>query len=202
MFDFREYASILASISVLLAMTAIGLLGFYYGWYVPYYRPPIRSKFYKHKKFTQRTYRYDAFISYNENDSEWLLNKLLPNLEEEKDEDGEPILKLCEYKRDFRLGRQLIENVVESIDSSRRVILVLSENFLKSNWCNWEMKFAESKAIEENRKVVILIVLEHFETGAISPTLRYLIRTRTLLEWKEDPLAQKCFWLSLKLILK
>ena len=87
-------------------------------------------------------YTYDAFVSYNVNDSDWVLKKLIPNLEGYDPYESESVLesgeatassnriKLCVYERDFLAGKGISECITEAIKNSRKVILVISSNFI------------------------------------------------------------------------
>ena len=78
-------------------------------------------------------YDYDAFVSFNRNDMQWVFQKLIPNLEEQEIQPGAvtgPRIKLCVYERDFIAGRNLTECITDAIKSSRKVILVISNNFV------------------------------------------------------------------------
>jgi len=124
---------------------------------------------------------------------------MIPNLEGDV---GEELMKLCIYERDFLIGGTIINNVVESMENSRNVILLLSNSFLESSWCSWEMRFAQSKQIDEKRELIILIVLEKIAKEKITPALRFLMRTSTCLEWDGNPRAQKGFWKKLQYVLQ
>uniref|UniRef100_A0A8C3B7B0 TIR domain-containing protein n=1 Tax=Cairina moschata TaxID=8855 RepID=A0A8C3B7B0_CAIMO len=46
-----------------------------------------------------------------------------------------PNLKACYHERDFIPGKTIIENMVESIQGSQKIVLVLSPDFVQSRWC-------------------------------------------------------------------
>ena len=93
-------------------------------------------------------YMYHAFVSYSSTDEEWVANELVKKLEQV--DDGIPI-KLCLHERDFQIGRPISENIVLSLEQSACCILVLSEKFTKSYWCNFEAHVAHQMFQEENR---------------------------------------------------
>ncbi|KAF4522338.1 hypothetical protein B566_EDAN011058 [Ephemera danica] len=137
---------------------------------------------------------FDAFISYCKTDRDWVVNQLLPILEP-------PVGKynLCLHERDFRLGNFIMDNIVENIEKSRRVIFVLSNNFLKSEWCKWELRMATHRIFERsNSDFLILLMLENLQRDLVPLSLRVLLTTRTYLEWKQKP---EVFWNRLKQIL-
>ncbi|XP_073768828.1 uncharacterized protein isoform X1 [Danio rerio] len=86
----------------------------------------------------KQQYRYDAFVSYSSKDEHWVIEELLPNLEQR----GPPFLRLCLHSRDFQLGHDIVENITDSIYASRRTLCLVSRNYLNSNWCSVEMQLA------------------------------------------------------------
>ena len=62
----------------------------------------------------RREYKYDAFVIYSQADSQWVIHQLRPQLEENR-----PKLRLCIHQRDWLGGRDITDNIVESIEASR-----------------------------------------------------------------------------------
>ena len=57
-----------------------------------------QRKKYKYREKKDSTFLFDVFISYSQDDHEWVTNTLLPELEEK-----DPKLKVCIHERDFRV---------------------------------------------------------------------------------------------------
>ena len=93
-------------------------------WYIEY-----RWARYKLIKKTVRSendkFKYDAFVSYNHNDSDFVHDILTKELESKAG------LRLCLQERDFQVGKSIIENIVDCLESSRSCIIVLSEGKTK-----------------------------------------------------------------------
>ncbi|KAL4218406.1 hypothetical protein ACF0H5_023142 [Mactra antiquata] len=134
-------------------------------------------------------YLYDAFVAYSQNDSDWVTGKLLPILETEYE------YKLCIHERDFGVGAYINDNIVQNINNSKRMLLVLSESFVNSGWCNFELKLALGKHIEEDFPVIVIILQEvrHMNTS-----LKILLKMTTYLEWKDGGAEEDLFWNKLK----
>lgn len=45
----------------------------------------------------------------------------------------------CIDERDFVPGKSIFDNIIDAITNSKRVILVLSTSFVRSNWCSYEL---------------------------------------------------------------
>lgn len=84
-------------------------------------------------------YRFDLFVSYSEKDRDFVLDQLIPNLEKRSE------ITICLHERDFQVGLSILENIIQCMDQSRCLLLVVSESFLKSNWCAFEMHLAQHR---------------------------------------------------------
>lgn len=84
-------------------------------------------------------YRFDLFVSYSDKDREFVLDQLIPNLEKRSQ------ITICLHERDFQVGLGILENIIQCMDQSRCLLLVVSESFLKSNWCAFEMHLAQHR---------------------------------------------------------
>ncbi|XP_046394524.1 toll-like receptor 2 [Ischnura elegans] len=127
---------------------------------------------------------YDAFVSYSGRDRSWVLRVLQPELEE-----SDQKYQLCLHDRNFTLGGIITQNIVDSIDKSRKTILILSENFVDSQWCRWEMEMANHKLFNDSRSFLVLIELERLDRKNLPRHLRFLMDTRTYLEWPTETQA-------------
>ncbi|XP_078671090.1 uncharacterized protein LOC144911149 [Branchiostoma floridae x Branchiostoma belcheri] len=139
--------------------------------------------------------KYDAFVSYSSHDSDRVIRSLVPHLDSLQ-------VKSCIAERDFIAGIPIAENIVASIEQSRQVILVISRNFLKSDWCKYELQMAEYKHFTTGEKYVIPILLEEIPVQMMPKSLRYLLATKTYLEWKDGEKEEGLFWRRLGKALK
>jgi hypothetical protein len=84
-------------------------------------------------------FTYDVFVSYSDKDRTWVLDELIPNIEKRAE------INICLHERDFQVGLGILENIIQCMDKSRCLLLVISESFLKSNWCAFEMHLAQHR---------------------------------------------------------
>ena len=90
----------------------------------------------RHKHRREEEKLFDAFVSYSKKDEAFVAQILAPELEY-----GNPPIRLCLHYRDLPVASgYLSDAIVEAMEASRRTILVISENFLKSEWCRYEFK--------------------------------------------------------------
>lgn len=139
----------------------------------------------------ERDKLFDAFISYSSKDEAFVVEELAPLLES-----GDPAYKLCLHYRDFPVGAYIADTIVQAVESSRRTIMVLSENFIKSEWCRFEFKSAHHQVLRDRRKRLIVILLGEVPQKDLDPDIRLYLKTNTYLQW-----GDKLFWEKLKFAL-
>ena len=115
-----------------------------------------------HTKSTDNTpYDFDAFVLYNSRDRFWVHDVLRKELEETHG------FKLCLHFRDFQPGVAIIDNVAEAIKKSRKIIAVVSPNFLASDWCIDELHMSRS----HNQNKIIMLMLDEIQGEGKEPAL-------------------------------
>ncbi|XP_075047192.1 uncharacterized protein LOC142107584 [Mixophyes fleayi] len=209
-FDINDHVCDLKNIKLtLFCCTSITLLFFIFipiiysksYWRIRYNYFLFISWLHEHWKSDKDLYKYDAFVSYNTQDQEWVYQKMLPMLESCNPSGG---LRLCLHHRDFQLGRDIVDNIVDSIHNSRKTLCVVSRSYLQSEWCSMEMQLASYKLFDEMRDVLVLIFLEHIPDRELSTyhRMRKVMLKKTYNTWPEEPEAQKLFWAKLVKALK
>lgn len=133
---------------------------------------------------------FDVFISFSHDDVEYVLNKFLPTLEKEH-------YKTCVHMRDWIIGEWIPKQISVSIEISRRTLIVLSRNFVKSVWGMLEFRMAHASMLNEGRARLIVVVLDDIvKEEFLDPELKNYLRTNTYLE-TSDP----WFWDKLRFAL-
>lgn len=148
----------------------------------------------KNSTASVEVFLYDAFVSYCEQNREWVLDEFIPNIERRES------INVCLHERDFQVGYGILENIVSCMDRSRCLLLLISENFLLSQWCQFEMNLAQHRLLETRREKLILVLLEDIPTRKQPKTLKYLMRTKTYIKWPQSGTADEkaLFWKRLK----
>ena len=203
--DCRSYTAFYIGVSIPFVILFCVLIIFLirYRWHIKYklfllyrnYRPFPEI----HEDFEMLQLQYHAYIAYNENseDDAWVMNDLQPNMEQ-----GPEPIQLCIKRRDFIPGHSLIESISENIQWSRKTILVLSPNFVESEWCYHEMEMAKMRLLDENLDVIILVLLKEIPNNKITLSLRQLLCKKEYLKWPKDRPGQRLFWQRLRQELK
>ncbi|KAG5677494.1 hypothetical protein PVAND_007251 [Polypedilum vanderplanki] len=120
---------------------------------------------------------YDVFVSYSDYNRSWVLDEFIPNVERRES------INVCLHERDFQVGYGILENIVSCMDRSRCLLLLVSEKFLQSQWCQFEMNLAQHRLLEMRKEKLILVLLEDIPLRKQTKTLKYLMRTKTYLKW-------------------
>jgi uncharacterized protein YjbI with pentapeptide repeats len=98
---------------------------------------------------------YSCFISYSTKDEEFA-RRLYSRMRDEQ-------LRVWFAPEDIKGGRKLYEQIESAIQLHDRVLLVLSENSMQSEWVMTEIRRAKKTEIEENRRKLFPITLVDFE---------------------------------------
>ena len=151
------------------------------------------------EEFIELDLHYHAYVAYNEESAEdtaWVMNNLQPNMEE-----GPEPLRLFLKGRDFRPGN-LIDMIDENMNKSRKVVLVLSPNFVESEWCYHEMRMAHMRLLDHKLDVLVLVLLKEIPENKMTLSLRQLLCKKKYLKWPKDRAGQRLFWRRLRLEVK
>ncbi|XP_040900101.1 toll-like receptor 21 [Toxotes jaculatrix] len=200
--DLGEYL-FFSTAAVIFLLTIIPLLYVKLYWKMKYSYYVFRSWFseqWRRLREEEENCKYDAFISYNSSDEQWVMDHLLPNLE-----GNGSSFKLCLHHRDFELGRDIVDNIVSAVYSSRKTICVVSRNFLQSEWCSLEIQLASYRLFDEHRDVLLLVFLEPISERQLSSyhRMRKVMLKKTYLQWPgpdctNPEQAQDLFWNHLR----
>ena len=101
-------------------------------------------------EITDSAFIYDAFVLYSSVDDDrlWVHYKLLTELENVYG------FRLCIHHRNFPAGVDIIDNIAQAIRTSRKVLVVMSPNFIRSDCCIEEVQM--TRALDRNKMIVIM----------------------------------------------
>ena len=134
------------------------------------------------------SFRYDAFVLYSHFDNHWVDEVLQPKLEYEHG------LHLCLRNRDLCQGEAVTEQIIESMESSKKALFILTKSFLVSELCHFEVLMTQSRLFTTGQDLVLILV-EPLPDEMVPQTLRGLLNTRTYVAWTENDIhGQKMFW--------
>ncbi|XP_053935824.1 interleukin-18 receptor 1 isoform X2 [Cuculus canorus] len=146
---------------------------------------------------------YDAFVSYlkdcispSEEEREFAL-KTLPMILEENFG-----YKLCIFERDVSPGGAVVDDIHSFIDKSRRLIVILSQNYI-SDRTIYELGSGLHKALVERKTEIILIEYMPISDYNFLPESLSLLPSKRVVKWKKDkslPVNSR-FWKNLRYLM-
>ncbi|XP_052630038.1 interleukin-18 receptor 1 [Harpia harpyja] len=146
---------------------------------------------------------YDAFVSYlkdcispTEEEREFAL-KILPMILEENFG-----YKLCIFERDVSPGGAVVDDIHSFIDKSRRLIIILSQNYV-SDQAIYELESGLHKALVERKTKIILIEYMPISDYNFLPESLSLLPSKRVVKWKKEkslPVNSR-FWKNLRYLM-
>jgi len=109
-------------------------------------------------------YKYDVFISYGHRNHDWVWNELIPVLRTAG-------INYCIDKEHFEPGRKSVSEMARCVKESRKTLCILSEDYITSDWCDFEAVMAKSLDPGAKHARIIPVILEPCETPIILSTL-------------------------------
>ncbi|CAC5360988.1 unnamed protein product [Mytilus coruscus] len=131
-------------------------------------------------------FEYHAFVVYCDADREWVHSILLRKLEDEG-------LNLCIHDRDFDVGASIAENVDTYLQKCWKIIVIMSNDFAKSEWCQWEVDFVQERRRQQGKDVFLLIMLKTINSNHMTCPIKTLIKTTPYLTYKNGA-GEDLFW--------
>jgi toll-like receptor 13 len=194
----QEVAAI-ATGSTFIFLIVMAILYKKYKWHIKYYLYLLRSrKGYERIGGTEEEkFLFDAFVAYNEDDRSWVISNLMSELE------GKEQYRLCLHERDFLPGKTIFSQISHTIQRSRKVILVISNSFAKSQWCQYEALVAQNRLVDDGANALIVVLLGEIQSKFMTESLHLLLRTMTYIRWPPgNSPGKELFWNKVKLAMK
>jgi len=110
-----------------------------------------RSELTRAGSMADTQFKYDVFISYNHADEKWVVDTLLPALESAG-------LKVCIDYKDLGAGEIASAGIENAVKASRDMLLVLTQNWFKGQWTQFEVQVAiQLDPTGTKRKIIPLL---------------------------------------------
>ena len=98
--------------------------------------------------------------------------------------------KLGLHERDFEAGKYIADNIIEVINRRKKIIFVISSSFLKSDWGQYELDMARMHMFQQNREMLIVIILEDMSISRMPARLTQIWESITCLQ--ADDIVRGC----------
>ena len=119
------------------------------------------------------------FIRYSSKDFSWVTENLIFPLQKLS-------IPYSIHSRDFELGRPIVQNMADSVYNSRQVLIVLSNNYLVSNFCREELHMALQRRADTGDSSLILVTMDKLKKKQLPSALR----ERNLLDFEKHQKEQ------------
>jgi Leucine-rich repeat (LRR) protein len=159
-----------------------------YRWTLRYWYYVSRSTPKRYKSMENFHFRYDAFISYDEEDSEVAL-QLVRSLETKKQ------LNCCVPERDFMPGTNIAENIINAVHVSKKFLCILSGNYVDSYWPMFEFHMGQMDALHskyrKNKDIfVVLSMKDTFQVDCLNATFLSFLQSDSCVTYSHTKDAQ------------
>lgn len=136
---------------------------------------------------------YDAYVCYSPKDDDFVIQTLAAELE-----NGRPLYKLCLHYRDIPQHgvayMQYTLPIPEAAEGSKRIILVLTRNFIETEWSRLDYRQALHNILKS--RIYNLVIIEEnsiYPEVECDPDLRPYLKTGLRIRW-----GQNKFWENLR----
>ena len=138
---------------------------------------------------------FDAYLSYSIGDEAFVRQVMAHEMEIASQ------YRVCLHHRDFPSsppgggGSNAGEIVMRAAEAAHRTIIVLSANFLATEWSRYDYKSGLLQAVNNrgHGRKVVFVVLGGVEASLLDPSLRLLLKNNITLHWGEQ-----LFWEKLR----
>lgn len=194
----ESYTVLIVGISIAIVTSCIVLIGglvYRYRWKLRYMYYMTRSRYYRyHPVATDDEFVYNAFISYCESDTDFVVKECIANLEHNGN------AKLCIHRRDFLPGEEITVNITNAIHESKKTICIITREFLKSYYCMFEFNMARMESIysRNGENILFLVFYEQILPRELPLVMLELVQQQSYIEYPNDEQGNVVFWDKIK----
>ncbi|XP_061178660.1 toll-like receptor 4 [Saccostrea echinata] len=199
--NYEELIGVLSAFYVVFTIFIVGGILYRYRWKLRYIYYMSKWSLPASRKTEDKKYDYDAFVSHADEERDFVTQEMISELEITSQ------LVLCLHERDFTPGKSIGENITKSICNSRYILCVVTENFLSSHWCMYELEMAlTDNRYSRDKQSVLLIMYGGLptENSKIRSSIRFmsLVEKNAYIEYPNDEGNKAEFWNSLRAMLQ
>ncbi|XP_026748858.2 toll-like receptor 7 [Galleria mellonella] len=136
---------------------------------------------------------YDAYVCYSPKDDDFVIQTLAAELE-----NGSPPYHLCLHYRDIpQHGVAYLQcslPLLEAAEASKRIIIILTRNFIETEWSRFEFRQALHEILKS--RIYTLVIIEESSVlpeAECDQDLRPYLKTSSRIKW-----GQSKFWKKLR----
>jgi hypothetical protein len=141
----------------------------------------------RRRRLLQNKFDFDVFVSYDKRDLPWVRRHLMAELE------GRMGLRLCVHERDFVIGNDIVDNIAECVERSKKVMMVFSRHFVRSQWCQFELTYCLRHVMDYD-DALIIVCKDDVASGEMTSAMMAVMKTTTYIQWVGQDDAVRAFW--------
>jgi hypothetical protein len=93
-----------------------------------------------------------------------------------------------------------VDNIADCVEKSKKILMVFSKNFVRSQWCQFELAYCLRHVMDYDDALVIVCIDD--VTSHEMTTMMAVLRTTTYIQWVGLGDAARSFWGRLQVALK
>ncbi|VDI57560.1 Hypothetical predicted protein [Mytilus galloprovincialis] len=102
-------------------------------------------------------------------------------------------IKLCVHHREFDPGVPITENIDKYMNKSWKVVIIMSNDFARSDWCQWECDYVQERRRRQGKDACVLMMLKAIDAYHMTSGIRSLLHTTPYLRYKKG-IGEALFW--------
>ncbi|XP_025082331.1 toll-like receptor 4 [Pomacea canaliculata] len=194
----RDTLTIITVVSSMLIFTiTLAVTLFRYRWHFRLLLyEAFRAGSNRRRRRLRRNFQYDVFVSYAEGDLSWVLTHLIPGLEDRMG------LRVCLHQRDFIPGHNIVDNIADSVEGSQKMMMVFSQHFARSQWCQFELALCLSHVMDHDDDLLVVRLSDESTSRDMTAAMMAVLKTTTYIQWEDNVEARNSFWGRLTIALQ
>ena len=191
----ETYRTIIACVVVFIAVVIMVSVVYHYRWHIRLMLAFRGRSEVLRRRLEAENFDYDVFVSFAGEDLAWVQQHLMAKLETELG------LRLCIHERDFVPGKNILNNIVDSVQGSKKFLMVFSRHFTHSPWCQFELDLCLGHTLDYG-DALIVTCLGDVATRDLTSTMAAVLETTTYIRWRDNRDAVTSFWDKVTLSLR
>jgi hypothetical protein len=188
---------IITAVTLFLCLLTAVIALFQYRWHIRLFMyEAFRGKGNARRRYLDEGhFEYDVFVSYDSEQQPWILRHLKPRLERGLG------LRLCLHYRDFIPGKNIVDNIVHCVESSKKILMVFSNDFVRSQWCQFELAYCLSHVMDYEDSLIVMC-LDDVASREPTAAMRALMMTTNYIQYEQGRDGENLFWWRIRLALR
>ena len=183
----EAYGAIIACVVVFIAVVIMVSVVYHYRWHIRLMLAFRGRSEVLRRRLEAENFDYDVFVSFAGEDLPWVRQHLMAKLETELG------LRLCIHERDFVPGKNILNNIVDSVKGSKKFLMVFSRHFTHSPWCQFELDLCLGHTLDYG-DALIITCLGDVASRDLTSTMAAVLETTTYIQWRDNRDAVTSFW--------